>query len=106
MLIDRDILQEGHGPAWTLNLSGSGSITSPLVVLATGASPKSLPTPQNIQPLELDDILDQSKLDNLSLDPATSRVAVVGSSHSAVLALKFLWVHARLQICVYGFWER
>lgn len=71
-------------------MSGSAQfVSTPLVVLATGASPKSLPAPEGVTPLALSDVLDQAKLDKLGLD-RSHRVAVVGSSHSAVLALKFL----------------
>ncbi|RMZ91144.1 hypothetical protein DV736_g1618, partial [Chaetothyriales sp. CBS 134916] len=94
--------------AWQLGLDGSthnNNYSSHLLVLCTGSHPKSIkvPPPTSIKDIHLDIALTPTKLQTAisASEPAT--VAVIGSSHSAVLALLNLYTlattsHPKLRI--------
>lgn len=76
---------------WTATISGetgTTSLLSPRVVLATGSAPVTPPHPA-LPILNLDTALTPTKLARHLSSPTSPRsLAVVGSSHSAILALK------------------
>ncbi|MGB8405178.1 MAG: FAD-dependent oxidoreductase [Mycobacterium sp.] len=69
--------------AWTIEI-GDDQITATNVVLAVGATPRTLDYP-GLQEIPLEIALSPSRLAHESLDGAT--VAVFGASHSAMIAL-------------------
>lgn len=71
---------------WTVKTSnGHESFKSHFVFLTTGSKPKSLPLPTATESIHLDDALNPEILQQ-KVDPA-DRIAVYGSSHSAMLVL-------------------
>ncbi len=72
---------------WHVNTKGGQELSAHHVILATGSYPKELPYEKD-KTIPLDSALDRFILPTL-VTP-NDRVAVVGSSHSAILLLKFL----------------
>lgn len=78
---------EFEDTSWNVTVDNSKQITSENVVLATGSHPRSLHYPCE-QEISLDIALNKDLLkDHISQEDS---IAVIGSSHSAVLVLKFL----------------
>jgi cation diffusion facilitator CzcD-associated flavoprotein CzcO len=75
-----------HDRQWTVQTE-QGAITSENVILAVGATPKTLAYP-DLMEIPVDVALDPEKLAQQSLEGAT--VAVFGSSHSTMIALPHL----------------
>lgn len=75
-----------HNRHWTVRTE-QGAITSERVIVAVGATPKTLAY-QHLVEIPLDVALDPEKLAEQSLEGAT--VAVFGSSHSTMIALPHL----------------
>lgn len=88
-------MQSSNTSQWTIRIKGDDSsseleIQTPRLILCTGSHPTNIAVPVpdlDIQPLDLDIVLKPSELAEIlpSQDPST--VAVVGASHSAILAL-------------------
>jgi cation diffusion facilitator CzcD-associated flavoprotein CzcO len=74
--------------AWQVTLSNSPAITAHNVILAIGSEPKTLPDATHHPVIPLHDALDAERL-KAHLQPDET-VAVFGSSHSAMLALRNL----------------
>lgn len=72
---------------WTLTLTGGTTLPACNVVLATGAQPRTLAHP-GIEPIPLEIALDRERLRG-ACGPSDT-VAVFGSSHSAILAVRSL----------------
>ncbi|RMD44501.1 hypothetical protein DV735_g741, partial [Chaetothyriales sp. CBS 134920] len=83
--------------AWQLTLddktSKNNQYSSSLLVLCTGAHPKSikLPQPTSIKDIHLDVALTPTKLQSAISQSEPATVAVIGSSHSAILAILNLY---------------
>lgn len=78
-----------HENNWRVGFS-KGELVASHVVLATGSHPRKVPLPSDIQVQEISliDALDKARLDAIVNN--TDTVAVFGSAHSAILALKNL----------------
>lgn len=75
------------------------------VILATGARPRTPPrTHPNLRIIDPECLLSHEHLHQLNIDEA-SRVAVIGSSHSAILIMRTLLVHTRCALIVNVFKE-
>lgn len=72
---------------WLVNTDSNIQINAKSVVLATGCHPKKLDYPGLVE-VPLDEALDQAKL--VKLVNPEDKILVVGSSHSAILILKYL----------------
>ncbi|KAL4927891.1 uncharacterized protein BDV17DRAFT_282339 [Aspergillus undulatus] len=89
--------------AWTVRIQGADSIdemevTTTRLILCTGSSPTQVPIPgpgESVQRLDLDVVLKPSELASTLPQNTPSTVAVVGASHSAILALLNLFELAR-----------
>jgi len=86
-----------HGSNWTVSVTGNSdksrqTAIADRLVLCTGSSPtaRTLPTTNNIPPLDLDTALSPSILSSLLPTTQPLTVSVVGASHSAILALRNL----------------
>ncbi|KAK0560159.1 hypothetical protein OC861_006387, partial [Tilletia horrida] len=77
---------------WNVTLESGETLPAERIVLATGSEPRPSVTPPGttLIPLNLDDVLHPSTLHQVLPDPQSARVAVVGASHSAVLAIRNL----------------
>jgi thioredoxin reductase len=73
---------------WRMTFTDETMHTAKNVILATGATPRSLPRTEGVTPISLYDALDPAKLSKRC--DANDRVAVFGSSHSAVIILREL----------------
>ncbi|GIJ90751.1 monooxygenase AgnR1 [Aspergillus pseudoviridinutans] len=81
--------------SWTVRIKSHGSseefeVETPKLILCTGSSPTTAPVPvpgHNIQRLDLDIVLKPSELASYLPRNTPSTIAVVGASHSAILAL-------------------
>ncbi|KAE8262911.1 hypothetical protein A4X03_0g2085 [Tilletia caries] len=78
---------------WKVTLDSGETFQTERIVLATGSLPRPSITPPgtSLTPLNLDDVLHPSTLHKVLPDPTKARIAVVGASHSAVLALRNLY---------------
>ncbi|KAE8212880.1 hypothetical protein CF327_g3539 [Tilletia walkeri] len=78
---------------WNVTLDSGETFSTERIVLATGSLPKPSITPPGttLTPLNLDDILHPSTLHKILPNPSQARIAVVGASHSAVLAIRNLY---------------
>jgi hypothetical protein len=72
---------------WELTFSGGATVRANNVVLAVGAQPRTLAHP-GVEPIPLEVALDRERLPHACVPADT--VAVFGSSHSAILALRSL----------------
>ena len=73
---------------WHLTFMDGTMCLAKNVILATGATPRTMPSPVGVTPISLYDALDTAKLSKKC--NAMDRVAVFGSSHSAVILLREL----------------
>ncbi|RMZ80131.1 hypothetical protein DV737_g3192, partial [Chaetothyriales sp. CBS 132003] len=80
----------------TTHNSNSSHYSSHLLVLCTGSQPKSIkvPPPTSIKDIHLDIALTPTKLQTTISPSEPATIAVIGSSHSAVLALLNLYTLA------------
>lgn len=78
---------------WNITTNNGEKLRTERLVLATGSLPRSSVTPpgSSLIPLNLDDVLHPSTLHKVLPNPEQARIAVVGASHSAVLALRNLY---------------
>ncbi|KAL2824505.1 pyridine nucleotide-disulfide oxidoreductase-domain-containing protein [Aspergillus cavernicola] len=84
-----------HTRSWTVRIRGLGSedemeVLTSRLILCTGSSPTQAPVPvpeDSVQRLDLDVVLKPSELASTLPQNSPSTVAVVGASHSAILAL-------------------
>ncbi|KAK0525864.1 hypothetical protein OC834_005000 [Tilletia horrida] len=78
---------------WKVTTAAGETFLAERIVLATGSMPRPSITPPgtSLQPLDLDDVLHPSTLHRVLPNPSQARIAVVGASHSAVLALRNLY---------------
>lgn len=86
----RNIKQHADG-LWYVKMAETSEIhKTKRVILATGASPKSLPLPENVKitQLQLEQVSDLSALREIKSD--VKCVGIIGSSHSAALAAMHL----------------
>ncbi len=82
--VEKIHLVEGY---WRLSLTDE-TVQAKHVILATGATPRTLPCPPGLTLISLYDALDTAKLSKQC--NASDTVAVFGSSHSAVILLREL----------------
>ncbi|RDW81762.1 uncharacterized protein DSM5745_05319 [Aspergillus mulundensis] len=81
--------------SWTVRIQGADTpddleVMTSRLILCTGSSPAQTPMPvdaDNVQRLDLDVVLKPSELASTLPQKAPTTVAVVGASHSAILAL-------------------
>ncbi|KAL2869969.1 uncharacterized protein BJX67DRAFT_378524 [Aspergillus lucknowensis] len=84
-----------HTRSWTVRIQGLDSqgeteVSTPRLILCTGSSPTEVPVPVSdgsFKRLDLDIVLKPSELASTIPRSSPSTIAVVGASHSAILAL-------------------
>ncbi|KAL2854298.1 pyridine nucleotide-disulfide oxidoreductase-domain-containing protein [Aspergillus pseudoustus] len=92
-----------HTRSWTVRIKGLDAqdeveVSTTRLILCTGSSPTTVPVPvaeDTVKRLDLDIVLKPSELASTISSTSSTTVAVVGASHSAILALLNLFDLAR-----------